>query len=162
MSDVDCSAAAEGAAPMVQFTNHPPAGPIAETELPQWALAAQDNAMDGEAIDTLTRDEEPVLTPLVAAATFLLVEAELFEAVADSLVAFGLPSSGPDGAAEAGPILWSGAPGEAEPIGVAGHQIAGSEIAGPEIAGPEIAGMPGLFVSHGISLDWTDAPFGHA
>lgn len=129
----------------VEFTDAPPS---------EWAFAAHEAAFDGEVIDTVREPDSVKLTPLVAATTFAIAEAELYVDAEDAMVAmtptpftFEIASNMNSAGAEVGMVMWSGEiDGVAEPI--ASYARGETGLALHDIA------------SHGISLDWTDTLLG--
>ena len=130
--------AAETGATVVHFDDTQGDAHFAEAAQSDWAFAGQHGAGDGEALDTIS-DEEPTLPPLVALATFVIAEAELFDTADNPLVAFEPAADSED----TGSIMWSGEDlADAAPAAV--------------IESGETVVLLHDFVSHGISLDWTD------
>jgi hypothetical protein len=128
--------AAEAAA-IVQFADPQADAQFAEAAQSDWAFAGQHGAGDGEAMDTIGA-EEPSLPPLVALATFIIAEAEVFDAAENPLVAFEPAADSED----TGSIMWSG-----EDLAEAAATI--------ESRGESVIVLHDVVV-HGISLDWTD------
>ena len=128
-----------------EFTDAPPS---------EWAFAAHEAAAGSEAIDAMREPNNARLTPLVAAATFVIAEAELYADAEDALVAmtpapftFEIASNVNNTGAEAGIVMWSGEiDSVAEPIASYGRGETG-------LALHDIA-------SYGVSLDWTDTLLG--
>jgi hypothetical protein len=125
-------------AAIVQFANSQAETEFAEGAQSDWAFAGQHGVSEGEALDTIGA-EEPSLPPLVALATFVIAEAELFDAAENPLVAFE-PAADSE---ETGSIMWSG------------EDLAAAEPATIEGSGDAAIVLHDVIV-HGISLDWTD------
>ena len=146
-ADSPSSASAGDAAAVVQFSSA--TDPMFADALPSdWAFAGQDRLHDGEAIDAVDNEVDRSLPPLIAVATFVAVEAEMFDAVSTPLVAFALPADEADEevAPEAGIVMWSG-----EPVADSIEPLASHH--------GETAVLALDFVSHGVSYDWTDPLF---
>ena len=123
---------------------------FADTVPSDWAFAAQQSLCDGLALDAVDNEVERSLPPLVAIATFVAIESDLFDAAPTPLVAFAPAFAGEDAigemAPEAGMIMSSGEAVADRIEPVASHQ--GESVA-----------LPSDFVSHGLSYDWTDPLF---
>jgi hypothetical protein len=137
-SSPSADSAVETAA-IVQFANSQAETEFAEGAQSDWAFAGQHGVSEGEALDTIGA-EEPSLPPLVALATFVIAEAELFDPAENPLVAFE-PAADSE---ETGSIMWSGE-----------DLAAGEAPATIESSGETVIVLHDVIV-HGISLDWTD------
>lgn len=132
----------------VQFSDAPPS---------EWAFAAHEAALDGEAIDAWREPESNGLLPLVAAATFVIAEAELYADAEDALVAMAptpfafYVAIGPASeSADFGMVMWSGENGDSESslAPLVTHARSDATLTLNDI------------VPHGVSLDWTDTVLG--
>ena len=154
MSDVSSSSAGDGAVTsqtsdsdtaMVQFEGDAPNGTLF-SEVPQseWAMAANEVALENAALDTLSALDGESPAPTVAAVTFLIAEAHSFIESDDALVAMLTPGETAEPVSQDDAMVgWTS--DEPDTIGTT-HAYA------PEA--PYV--VPHDFIAHGISLDWTD------
>lgn len=163
MSEVASSPAGDSASPasgetdpaLVQIANDAEAASIEFTDAPpsEWAFAAHEASLNGEAIDTMRDPEDNGVTHLVVAATFIVAESDLFGDAQDALVsmspampAFEAAGPGTDAGETTGMVMWSGAEGESSFV---------DEPIAAHVRGDAVL-VPHDVVSHGMSLDWTD------
>ena len=151
------SAAADVA--LVTFANDADSVAAGFTDAPpsEWAFSAHEAMFDGEAIDAMREPDSTGLRPLVAIATFVIAEADLYADAEDALVAmtpaplaFDIAGIADGAGAEIGMVMWSGEIGEndSDVTPLALHTRGGAGLALHDIA------------SHGVSLDWTDTILG--
>lgn len=165
MSDANASAVdigsnpASGETAVVTFLSDANPTPAQFSDAPpsEWAFAAHEAALDGEAIDAWREPEGNGLMPLVAAATFVIAEAELYADAEDALVAmtptpfaFDIAIGPTSESADIGMVMWSGENGDSE------GSIAPLVIHARGDAALTLTDI----VPHGVSLDWTDTVLG--
>lgn len=151
------SDSAECGSALVNFSTDAAAPGFTDAPPSAWAFAAHEAAFDGEAIDAMHEPESARVMPLVAVATFVIAEAELYADAEDALVAmtptpfaFGVAGIGSGADADLGMVMWNGESSENDstdgPIAVYARGETG-------LALHDVG-------SHGISLDWTDTILG--
>lgn len=146
MSNASFRPAVEAGAPLVDF--QPASRHWRSGRGMKWDIATPDAIREGEAIDVLTGDDMRALPPIGLVAA-LAVEATVFGAEGPPLIAFGDDNDG-----EAAALVARTAPDNGEDLVHAWAWPAGYD-------GSE-AVMLHNFVSHGVSLDWTDAMVGYS
>lgn len=78
---------AEPGSVLVEFADDAAPAGFDDTPPSSWALAAEEAAFEGEAIDTLREDSGKGLLPVLAAATFVVAEADPFAAAGEATIA---------------------------------------------------------------------------